>query len=127
MVWVDKLTTKMILTLPKFGLNNTVDLVESFQSLGYVFDIQNNLNLFENYVATDRDYFGPIYQKSSIEIGEYGGIPVNYGDGDFSFDSVIRDDGSSPRIYFNQPFIYVLYNKEFQNIIHLGQVMNPNL
>jgi serpin B len=118
--WVASLDTvnRPQLLFPKTELNSPVSLRSALDAL-YLGNNFNNTASYAN-LSTDKVFPNDIVQQSYLKIDE-GGIDQSKG-----INTGIIGTNSS-YLYFNRPYIFVIWEKTSGAILFLGKVNNPNV
>lgn len=117
------------LSLPRFSYSYDVnDFISVLKKMGINEAFDENLANFKKMVELKENvYVGEAIHKTRIELGEKGtkAAAVTYF-GMFKATGMIERDFEEVNINFNKPFVYMIREKNTNEILFFGTVFEPN-
>ncbi len=117
---------KIVLRLPKFTLEQNLKLSDTFKKMGMTkaFDLvkADFSNMVEKNELRENVYIGEVYHSSFIEVDEEGTEAAAATAVEMRLKSAPIEEAI---IEFNNPFFFIIEEKETENILFTGQLVNP--
>lgn len=117
------------LSLPKFKMHSTYDLVQPLQGMGITnaFDISKAdfAPLLQNPTQQGGLYISAAVQKAMIDVDEKGTVAAAATEVVIEFKSAIVARHPVLKFTADKPFVFVLYDKNSGMILFMGKVLNP--
>lgn len=110
------------LGMPKFQFDSTIDLSGALRSLGMTDLFDRDLADLSRMNSAETLYVSDILHKAFIEVNEEG---TEAAASTAVVISVTSMPGEAYDITFDNPFIYVIYEKDTNTIVFMGRVVEP--
>lgn len=115
-----KKEAKVYVGIPKFTIQSTNDLKEIYKKYNITEIFSKKANLHQ---ITNNDVMvSKLLQKESISIGEYGTTKAMSKTANLSARTY---DDANREIILNRPFAFLIINKETNDVLLIGKVVNP--
>ena len=107
-----------LIIIPKFSINSTINLEKALETTLSTSSITSNSNYLNyNNKPVRLTYY---YQKVGLTIGENGTK-----DSDYLIPKIEAFIDLNNKIIFNKPFYFIIMDKENQNVLLIGKIINP--
>lgn len=117
------------LSLPKFKMNSTYDLIHPLQGIGITNAFDANkadfAPILQNPATQGGLYISAAVQKAMIDVDEKGTVAAAATAVVMEFKSAIVAPHPVLKFTADKPFVFVLYDKNSGMILFMGKVLNP--
>lgn len=114
----NKINNEVSISLPKFKIKYEIDLKELYDEIG----IETNTTISFNELNEDVS-INHMISKTSITIDEKGTNGSNIRSSELETKDL---NDSEQHIFLDRPFAFLIRNKENNNVLLIGKVINPN-
>ncbi|XP_027023876.2 neuroserpin isoform X1 [Tachysurus fulvidraco] len=116
---------KVEVYLPRFKVEQTIDLKEVLQQLGIknIFTKEADLSAMTAETGGENLFIGKAVQKSYLEVTEEGAE----GAAASGMIAMARNMVLYPQVMADHPFFFIIRNRKTGSILFMGRVMNPEV
>lgn len=116
---------KLVLTIPKFAYNYSLDFLNDLKRLGIKDVFTPNANLSK--IASEELYVSDAIHKADIKFSEEGIKAAAVTVFGMKTSAALQEEKEIIDIKFDKPFIYIIKDSNNDNIWFVGRVYKPNL
>ncbi len=110
----------LYLRLPRFDFGASVDLRPPLEALGMSLAFDQFAADFSGIDPEGLPFIDSIIHRTTIEVDEYGTTAAA------ASGEVMEPEPITPRLTFDRPFVFFIYDHETQSVLFMGRLVRPS-